>query len=103
MVKILVKGTLFCPVFTCDICGDMIGDVAEGAAVYVDREPKIENMKIDVIHVHKIKCQEVAVKNSKQKTDWQHLGAHIYFLCANSEVDSKQLEHLSRIHGARTA
>ena len=60
MIKILFKDTLSCPIFTCDICGDMIGDLGEGAAVFADLARRPENMKIDVLHVHKGKCHELA-------------------------------------------
>ena len=104
MIKILFKDKLSCPVFVCDICGDMIGDISEGAALFADVAVahRTENMKIDVLHVHKIKCQEIAKKKAKQKYEWQPLGAHLYFLCANTEVDGKQLEKLKQIHGTRT-
>ena len=35
MIKILFKDTLSCPVFTCDLCGDMIGDLTEGDRVRI--------------------------------------------------------------------
>ena len=103
MIKILFKDTLSCPVFTCDVCGDMIGDLSEGAAVFADMARRTENLKIDVIHVHKGKCHEIAEQKAKSKCEWQPLGAHLYFLCANTEVDGKHLEKLKRIHGTRTA
>jgi hypothetical protein len=103
MIKILFKDTLSCPVFSCDVCGDMIGDLSEGAAVFADVARRNENTKIDVLHVHKGKCHELAEQKMKQKAEWQPLGAHLYFLCANTEVDGKQLEKLKRIHGTRTA
>ena len=89
--------------FACDICGDMIGDLSEGAAVFADLPRRSENMKIEVVHVHKGKCHELAEQKIKQKCEWQPLGAHLYFLCANTEVDGKHLDKLKRIHGTRTA
>lgn len=103
MIKILFKETLSCPVFACDICSDMIGDLSEGAAVFADVSGRGENMKIDVLHVHKGKCHELAEQKMKQRCEWQPLGAHLYFLCANIEVDGRQLDKLKRIHGTRTA
>ena len=44
-----------------------------------------------------------AMRQMKSKCEWQPLGAHLYFLCANTEVDGKQLDKLKRIHGMRTA
>jgi hypothetical protein len=103
MIKILFKDTLSCPIFSCDICGDMIGDLGEGAAVFADQPRRTENTKIDVLHVHKGKCHELAEQKMNSKCEWQPLGAHLYFLCANTEVDGKQLDKLKRIHGTRTA
>ena len=103
MIKILFKDTLSCPIFNCDVCGDMIGDLSEGAAVFADVAQRAENMKIEVLHVHKGKCHELAEQQMKSKCEWQPLGAHLYFLCANTEVDGKHLDKLKRIHGTRTA
>ena len=103
MIKILFKDTLSCPVFTCDVCGDMIGDLTEGTALFADIARRTENMKSDVLHVHKGKCHELAEQKMKAKCEWQPLGAHLYFLCANTEVDGKHLDKLKRIHGTRTA
>ncbi|MES2562725.1 MAG: hypothetical protein V4637_08355 [Pseudomonadota bacterium] len=103
MIKILFKETLSCPVFNCDLCGDMIGDISEGAALFADVSKRRENAKIEVMHVHKGKCHELAEEKMHRKCEWQPLGAHLYFLCANIEVDSKQLDKLKRIHGTRTA
>jgi hypothetical protein len=36
------------------------------------------------------------------RCDSQSLGAHLYFLCANTELDNKQFEKLRRMHGAST-
>jgi hypothetical protein len=103
MIKILFKEALSCPVFTCDICSDMIGDLTEGAAIFVDPSRRSENLKTEVMHVHKGKCHELAEARAKARCEWQPLGAHLYFLCANTEVDGKQLEKLKKIHGTRTA
>ncbi|MGZ8155349.1 MAG: hypothetical protein ACXW2I_02005 [Burkholderiales bacterium] len=102
MIKILVKGTLSCPIFNCDVCGDMIGDISEGDAVYTYPERAPENLKLEVQHVHKGYCRAAAEKKLGYKCDSQTLGAHLYFLCANTELDAKQFDKLKRIHGART-
>lgn len=103
MIKILFKDTLSCPIFSCDICSDMIGDLTEGAAVFADVAQRRENGKIEVMHVHRGKCHELAEKKLSLKSEWQPLGAHLYFLCANIEVDGKHLDKLKRVHGTRTA
>jgi hypothetical protein len=102
MIKVLVKGALSCPIFNCDVCGDMIGDINEGTALYSYPEGMGENIKIDVQHVHKHHCREVAERKMNHKCDSQGLGAHLYFLCANTELDVKQFEKLKRSHGAST-
>lgn len=102
MIKILFKHALSCPVFCCDVCSDMISDLNEGAAVFPDFPRRKENQKIEVLHVHKGKCYELAEKRLESKCEWQPLGAHLYFLCANIEVDPKQLEKLKKLHGTRT-
>ena len=103
MIKILFKQALSCPIFCCDICNDMIGDISEGAAVFLDLPRRKENQKIEVLHVHKGKCYELAERRLEGKCEWQPLGAHLYFLCANIEVDAKQLDKLKKLHGTRTA
>ena len=103
MIKILFKDTLSCPIFSCDICGDMIGELIEGVAVFAEVSKRTENMKIDVLHVHRGKCHELAEQKMKARCEWQPLGAHLYFLCANTGVDGKQLEKLKRVHGTPTA
>ena len=99
MIKILFKQALSCPIF----CNDMIGDISEGAAVFLDLPRRKENQKIEVLHVHKGKCYELAERRLEGKCEWQPLGAHLYFLCANIEIDAKQLDKLKKLHGTRTA
>jgi len=102
MIKILVKGTLSCPIFNCDVCGDMIGDISEGHAIYMYPDKAEENIKIEVQHVYIGYCRETAEKKMSYRCDSQSLGAHLYFLCANTELDNKQFEKLRRMHGAST-
>ena len=102
MIKILFKEKLSCPIFNCDVCGDMIGDLDEGAAVFADPARRRENAKIEVVHVHKGKCYEMAQDKMGRQVEWQPPGAHLYFLCANTDVDGKSLEKLKRIHGTST-
>ena len=80
----------------------MIGDISEGHAVYVYPEKAEENVKLEVQHVHNGYCRETAEKKLNYRCDAQSLGAHLYFLCANTELDTKQFETLRRAHGART-
>ena len=58
------------------------------------------NLFIDLSGQHPASLAEAKLK---AKCEWQPLGAHLYFLCANTEVDGKHLEKLKRIHGTRTA
>ena len=103
MIKILFKEELSCPIFNCDICGDMIGEPDEGAAMFADLATRRENAKTEVLHVHKGKCYEIAEKRFDTRIEWQPLGAHLYFLCANTDVDGRYLEWLKRIDGTPTA
>jgi hypothetical protein len=80
----------------------MIGDITEGHAIYAYPEKAEENFKMDVQHVHTGYCRETAEKKMNYRCDSQTLGAHLYFLCVNTELDTKQFEKLRRMHGART-
>lgn len=101
MIKILFKNEMSCPIFCCDICGDMIADIDEGAAMYAGPPRRVENRKIEVIHVHNGRCYELGQERVRGKCEWQHLGAHLYYLCTNTEVEAPRLDELKTLYRSR--
>ena len=86
------------PVVVCDICGDMIGDCTYGAAVFRDPKPTNENVKVDVLHVHKGTCHDKADERFNENKDcgWQELAMHLYLLCSNTELDEVRFANEAR-------
>lgn len=84
MIKILHASQRTCPIVVCDICGDMISDVLEGAAVFGCRGE--ENAKSEVLHAHKGKCHDKAEERFGQNAGWDELGRHLYLICLNTGI-----------------
>ncbi len=84
------------PIIVCDICGDMIGKDNDGAVVF--RDDAKPNEKFDVLHVHKGKCLDLAEERLGDRAGWQELGAHIYWLACNLEIDQKTFAMLHKLY-----
>lgn len=87
MIKILFTEALSCPIVNCDICGDMIGELDEGTAMFADLATRRENAKTEVLHVHKGKCYEIAERRLDTRIEWQPLGATFTF-CARTPTST---------------
>jgi hypothetical protein len=98
MIKIIQRYGEICPLVTCDVCGDAISAWNEGAAVFNSGAP--ENVKVDVLHVHKEACQEIAEKRMP-RAGRQELGFHLLWLCRNVEIDSRKLAELENLELGR--
>jgi hypothetical protein len=94
MIKIIYRYGDVCPLVVCDVCADAISTWNEGAAVFDSGAP--ENTKIEVQHVHKGACQDLAEKRI-QRPRSQELGAHLLWLCRNVEIDSRKLAELENL------
>lgn len=73
---------LFCPMFICDVCGESIKDARHAAAVF--NMTASAALRIDVEHVHKGKCMEIAERRIGKGFGWSELAEHITFLADNS-------------------
>lgn len=93
MITVLFKGGLACPMFQCDHCEAVIGDVTEGWAVFLDHNRRHENVQAIVRHYHAFRCLEKAT-HAVRGYDLQALGAHVYWLMANLEIDPQKLRQL---------
>ena len=82
----LGKG-LFCPMFICDVCGESIKDARHAAAVF--NMTAKEALRIDVEHVHKGRCMDIAEGRIGSGFGWEELNQHIKFLQENSTPKKK--------------
>lgn len=97
MVKLIQRdGGRFGTIIVCDICGDMIGKDTDGAVVF--RDDAKPNEKFDVLHVHKGACLDLAEERLGERSGWQELGAHIYWLARNLEIDPETFEQLHKLY-----
>jgi hypothetical protein len=90
-VKILFRNQMHCPIVVCDVCGDMIANVNEGAVVFPCSAP--ENSKLSCLHVHKGDCHDKAEEN-QQNAGWEELGAHMAFVMSNLGIDLERFREL---------
>lgn len=97
MIKMLKKGHFDCPVFVCDVCGDMISDLYEGAAVFSMAGK--DNSKGDVQHVHKDKCHDISEERIGELAGWQELSAHFVWLGYNIGMNPVKFVEMARLHG----
>lgn len=84
MIRIWHRAGRTCPVVVCDICDDMISNAEEGAAVFSCRSK--DNLKTNVVHVHKGACQDKAEEQIGDDSGWDELGHHLYLVCSNTAV-----------------
>lgn len=85
-IKMTFVDELFCPLFVCDICGERISSAREAAAVFHMLAPMPH---IDVQHVHKGKCLDIAERNIGYGFGWQELSEHIKHLENNATPKTK--------------
>lgn len=95
MIKILIRDGRTCPIFVCDICGDMISDVNEGAAIFSCSGN--ENEKTAVMHAHKSACHEKA-EAQFSNDGWDELARHIYLLGLNTGLTAEEYAKLEELH-----
>jgi len=82
-VKIFNRAGLSAPIFVCDVCGDGINLLHEGAVVFDMMAP--DNVKTDALHVHKGTCLDTAeAKIGEVRAGWDELAEHIKHLIANT-------------------
>jgi hypothetical protein len=85
MIKMMHRDGTTAPVVTCDICGDMISTVEEGAAVFSCSAAP--NAKTEVLHAHKGECHDKAEERFGDNSGWDELGLHLYRICFNSGLN----------------
>lgn len=85
MIRLLYRNNTAGVIVCCDACGDMIGEANDGAVIF-DASVLKENTKIDVLHVHKGKCLELAQKNIPL-VGHHELSHHLLTACINTCID----------------
>jgi hypothetical protein len=86
-IQILHRDGRTAPVIVCDICGDMISDVREGAAVFNCKVAP--NSKTPVLHAHKGGCHDAA-EHRFDDPGWDELGLHLYRVGFNSGLKHEE-------------
>ena len=92
VIRILEANGRSCPLLMCDVCGERILSLKEGAAVF--RSIKESGSTSEVMHVHKRECHNQAEKKmgDGKKCPWQELQDHFYYVLANSESSPDELK-----------
>jgi hypothetical protein len=81
-IKIINRAGSSAPIFVCDVCGDGINILHEGAVVF--DMLVADNVKTDAVHVHKGDCLDIAEKRiGVERAGWDELGEHLKHLIAN--------------------
>lgn len=95
MLKILYRDRKACPIIACDVCGDMIGAIGDGVAVFFHQP--IDNGKVSVVHVHKGLCQlQAHASSTASEAVLQDLTAHFVVALINSCMTKEAFEDMLR-------
>jgi hypothetical protein len=99
MIRVDYDGKTYAPHFYCDICHQPITDARRGAAVSpIGMAIPDGHARLDVLHVHKGKCQDAAEDRvgGRANAGWDELIDHVRHLARNTGLTPESLADRQR-------
>ena len=83
MIRIEHHEGVYAPLCVCDICGKRITDARQAMALYPNPGGPGAGERVEVLHVHKGKCDTLATNSYGDDGGTDELSTHLFYLLKN--------------------